>query len=206
MVQALVASETGKAYHSERNGVQIEALAALSMKLVHPDVFLPLFPARAVRRAIQAFQPDIVHIQDQYTLGRNAAIAAQQLEIKCVGTNHLLPENSAPYVPVLSRIKPLFNWVLWKWMRETYDRVDVVAVPSQTAVRVLRSVGIRQPVFPISCGADIALFHTDPTVDRSAWRSRYGIAPQKTIFFFVGRVDREKRWSTDSRNVLAQPG
>jgi glycosyltransferase involved in cell wall biosynthesis len=30
-------------------------------------------------------------------------------------------------------------------------------------------------------------------VDRLAWRGRYGIDPQKIIFFFVGRVDREKR-------------
>lgn len=191
-VVALVASDTGTAYRSEHNGVQIDAVPALSLKLIHPDVYVPLLPGRAVHRSIQNFRPDIVHIQDQYTLGRYAAITAKRLGIKCVGTNHFMPENLAPYVPLISRIKPVFNWVLWKWMRETYDRLDAVACPSQTAARILGSIRVRPPVFPISCGANTTFFHTDPTVDRSIWRARYGIDPQNIIFFFVGRVDREK--------------
>jgi glycosyltransferase involved in cell wall biosynthesis len=191
-VMALVGSERGHAYQSERNGVRIQAVDALDLKLFHPDSCLPLFSAKAVRHAFESFQPDIVHIQDHYSLCRNVAITAQRLGVKCVGTNHFMPENLAPYVPVLSSIKPVFNWVLWKWMRETYDRVDAVAGPSRTAAEILRSVGLRPPVFPISCGVNTTLFHTDPTVDRSACRTHYGIDPERKIFFFVGRVDKEK--------------
>jgi glycosyltransferase involved in cell wall biosynthesis len=191
-VLALTGSERGHAYQFERNGVSIHALAALSLSHFHPDSCLPLFSARAVRQTFKTFQPDIVHIQDHYFLCRNAAITAQHLGIKCVGTNHFMPENLAPYVPVLSWIKPVFNWVLWHWMRDTFDRLDAVASPSGTAARMLRSAGVRPPVFPISCGGNTRFFHPDPTVDRSAWRSRYGIDLHKTIFFFVGRVDREK--------------
>jgi glycosyltransferase involved in cell wall biosynthesis len=192
-VLALVGSERGRGYQSERNGVQIQAVDALDLNFLHPDSCIPLFSAKAVRQVFESFQPDIVHIQDHYFLSRNAAITAQRLGVKCVGTNHFMPENLAPYVPVFSRIKPLFNWVGWHWMRETYDRLDAVACPSGTAARMLRSVKIRPPVFPISCGGNTHFFHPDPDVDRFAWRKRYGIDPQKTIFFFVGRVDREKR-------------
>jgi 1,2-diacylglycerol 3-alpha-glucosyltransferase len=192
-VLAMVGSERGKAYQSERNGVRIQAVAALNLSRIHPDSCLPLFSARAVRHIFETFQPDVVHIQDHYFLSRNAAITAHRLGVKCVGTNHFMPENLAPYVPLLSRIKPVFNWVLWRWMRETYDRLDAVASPSGTAARILRSVGVRPPVFPISCGGNTHFFRPDSTIDRSAWRKRYGIDPQKTIFFFVGRVDREKR-------------
>jgi glycosyltransferase involved in cell wall biosynthesis len=192
-VMALVGSETTKPYHTERNGVQIEALPTLSLKLFHPDSFISLFSARAVRRTIRAFQPDIIHIQDHYPVCRNAVLAAKSMGIKCVGTNHFMPENLAPYIPVVSMIKPVFNWVMWKWMRETYDRLAAVACPSRTAAALLHKVGVRPPVFPISCGANIRLFHTDPGVDRSSWCARYGIDSKKKIFFFVGRVDREKR-------------
>jgi glycosyltransferase involved in cell wall biosynthesis len=192
-VLALVGSERGYAYQSERNGVRIQAVDALDLSRFHPDSCLPLFSARAVRHVFETFQPDIVHIQDHYFLCRNAAITAQHLGVKAVGTNHFMPENLAPYVPLLSRIKPAFSWVLWHWMRETYDRLDAVACPSGTAARILRSVKVRPPVFPISCGGNTRFFHSDPTVDRSGWRRRYGIDPHKTIFFFVGRVDREKR-------------
>ena len=191
-VLALVGSERGQAYQSQRNGVQIEAVNTLSLKAFHPDSGLPLFSMKAVRRAFETFQPDIVHIQDHYSLGRNAAITAQRLGVKRVGTNHFMPENLAPYVPVLSKVKPVFNWVLWKWMSETYNRLNAIAAPSRTAAGMLRSAGLRPPVFPISCGVNMDLFHPDPAVDRFAWRTRYGIDPDKIVFFFVGRVDKEK--------------
>jgi 1,2-diacylglycerol 3-alpha-glucosyltransferase len=192
-VLALVGSENGPAYRSERNGVKIEAVSSLNLKAFHPDACLPLFSSRAVRQVIEHFRPDIIHIQDHYFLCRNAAIAARKMGIKCVGTNHFMPENLAPYVPILSKIKPVFNWVLWTWMKETYNRLDAVAGPSQTAARILRSVGLRPPVVPISCGVNTALFHPIPAVDRLAWRTRYGIDPARIVFFFVGRVDKEKR-------------
>jgi 1,2-diacylglycerol 3-alpha-glucosyltransferase len=192
VVQVLVASEKGRAYRSQRNGVQMESLPALNLKAFHPDVFLPLFSAPSVLRILQTFQPDILHIQDHYPVCRNAILSARCLGIKTVGTNHFMPENLAPYVRFISNIKPVFNWVLWRWMRETYDRVDAVVAPSQTAAAILQKVGLRPPVSPISCGVDISLFHTNTSVDRSAWRARYGIDPNKIIFFFVGRVDREK--------------
>ncbi len=191
-VLVLAASENGRAYRTQRNGIQMEALSALNLSVLHPDVFLPLLSAPAVLRTLRTFQPDIVHIQDHYPVCRNAMLSAHRLGIKVVGTNHFMPENLAPYVPLLSRIKPVFNWVLWRWMRETYDRANAVVTPSRTAAAILRSVGLRPPVIPISCGVDNVLFHTDPSVNRSAWRARYGIDPHKIIFFFVGRVDREK--------------
>jgi len=192
-VLALVGSERGRAYSSRRNGVQIEALSALNLKIFHPDAFLPLFSARAVQLAIQVFQPDIVHIQDHYPLCRNAVIFAHRLGIKTVGTNHFMPENLAPYVPVLSKIKPVFNWVLWQWMSDTYNRLNAIVTPSRTAARMVRSAGLWPPILPISCGVNTDLFHPIPAVDRRAWRTRYGIDPDKIVFFFVGRVDKEKR-------------
>ncbi|HTX78652.1 MAG TPA: glycosyltransferase [Longilinea sp.] len=192
-VLALAGSERGKGYESERNGVCIHALNSIDLSLFHPDSCLPLLSARAIRRVFETFQPDIVHIQDHYFVSRNAAIIAHRLGVKCVGTNHFMPENLAPYVPVLSRIKPFFNWVLWHWMRETYDRLDAIACPSGTAARIVRSAHVRPPVFPISCGGNTHFFQPDPVIDRLYWRSRYGIDPHKIIFFFVGRVDREKR-------------
>jgi glycosyltransferase involved in cell wall biosynthesis len=192
-VLALTGSERGGAYHSQRNGVQIEAVSSLNLKLFHPDACLPLFSAKAVRRVFETFQPDIVHIQDHYSLCRNAAITAQRLGVKRVGTNHFMPENLAPYIPVLSRIKPVYNWVLWRWMRATYDHLDVVTAPSRTAASLVRSVGLKPPVFPISCGVDTELFRPDPSVDRQFWRGHYGIDPERKVFFFVGRVDKEKR-------------
>jgi glycosyltransferase involved in cell wall biosynthesis len=110
-----------------------------------------------------------------------------------VGTNHFMPENLAAYIPLISRIKPLYNWILWHWMRFTFDHLDAVAVPSRIAAHILEMNSVRPPVCTISCGANTGIFHPIPHVDRVEWRKKYGIDVDKKIFFFVGRVDREKR-------------
>jgi glycosyltransferase involved in cell wall biosynthesis len=127
--------------------------------------------------------------------------AARRRGIKVVGTNHFIPDNLAPYVPLVSRIKPFYNWVLWHWMREVYDRLDTVAAPSQIATEILKNVGLKPPVCAISCGVNLSLFRPNPSVNRVAWRMKYGIDPSKKIFFFVGRVDREKHLEVGIRAV-----
>ncbi|MGA9398413.1 MAG: glycosyltransferase [Anaerolineaceae bacterium] len=191
-VMVVAGSERGHPYRELINGVKLEAVRAINLKLIHPDSYLSLFPSFAARRILDTFHPDIVHIQDHYPLCRAMVFAARRRGIRIVGTNHFMPDNLAPYVPLVSRIKPLFNRVLWHWMREVYDRLDAVAAPSRTAAEMLKKVGVRPPVYPISCGVNMNLFRFDPSVDRLAWRARYGIDLNQTAFFFVGRVDREK--------------
>jgi 1,2-diacylglycerol 3-alpha-glucosyltransferase len=191
-VMVAAGSERGHPYHGNINGVQLEAVRALSLRLFHPDSYVAIFPSLAVGRILDIYQPDIVHIQDHYSLSRAMVIAAHKRRIKIVGTNHFMPDNLAAYIPLVSKIKPFYNWVLWHWMREVYDRIDAVAGPSQTAVNMLKRVGLKPHVLTISCGVNTSLFRPIPDVDRLAWRSSYGIDPAKIIFFFVGRVDREK--------------
>jgi glycosyltransferase involved in cell wall biosynthesis len=104
-----------------------------------------------------------------------------------------MPENLAPYLPLVSRIKPFYRWALWRWMREVYDRLDAVAAPSRTGAEMLKTIGLRPPVTPISCGVNTQLYRPDPLVDRQTMRERYKIDENRKVFFFVGRVDREKR-------------
>jgi len=191
-VMVAAGSDRGYSYCDQINGVQLETIRALSLKSIHPDTYLPLFPSFSAGRILHSFHPDIVHIQDHYPLSRAMVLAARRHGIKLVGTNHFMPDNLAPYIPLFSRIKPFYSWLLWYWMREVYDRLDAVVGPSLTAAEMLKKEGLRPPVLSISCGVNTKLFRPDPYVDRLACRARYGINPTDKVFFFVGRVDREK--------------
>jgi len=70
-----------------------------------------------------------------------------------------------------------------------------------TGMEMLKKVGLRPPVSSISCGVDTNLFRPDPSVDRLTWRNCYGIDPSRKVFFFVGRVDREKHLEVIIRAV-----
>ncbi len=202
-VMVAAGSERGHPYRAQINNVRLEAVRALNLRIIHPDSHLPLFPSFAAGRILDEFRPDIVHIQDHYPLSRAMVFAARRRGIKLVGTNHFMPDNLAPYVPLISGFKPFYNWVLWHWMREVYDRLDAVVGPSRTAAEMLMMVGLKPSVFSISCGVNTNLFRPDQAVNRLAWRARYGIDPTSKIFFFVGRVDREKRLDVIIRAIHA---
>jgi 1,2-diacylglycerol 3-alpha-glucosyltransferase len=192
-VTAVFPSDEGRAYSRVRNGVQLEGIRSLRMTSVHPDTCIPLPSGKAIRAIYDAARPEVVHIQDHYPLSRVMLHEAKKRGIGVMGTNHFMPENLAPYVPGLSNIKPVFNWILWKWMLSVYNQMELVATQSRAAAQLVRAQGLRPPVFAASCGIDLRRFHPDLSVDRSACRARYGIDLKRTIFLFVGRVDKEKR-------------
>jgi glycosyltransferase involved in cell wall biosynthesis len=74
----------------------------------------------------------------------------------------------------------------------TYNHLDAVTAPTETAAQILRQHGIRVPVHAITCGVDLNRFHPDPVVDRTKLLSKYGLDPECTIFLYVGRVDQDK--------------
>ena len=192
-VLVVVPSTEGPADQKEVHGVRIQAIKSVQLSFLHQGVFYTPLPGRAIRRIVNTFKPDIVHIHDHYPISRAVVMAAKRAGIKTVGTNHFMPENLMPYLPFPGEMKQSFDWVLWQWMLELYNRLDVATAPSRTAAAILRRQGLVKPVYPISCGVDSRRFHVQTDIDRSAWRRRYGLDPNKILFLFVGRVDGEKR-------------
>jgi len=192
-VAAIFPSDQGGSYHTKRDRVDIQYLWAIDINfLYHGAVYTP-FPASMIERVMRRFKPEIVHIQDHYPLCYYTLSIARRYNAKMVGTNHFMPENLAPIVPWISRYKRFFDKVLWFWMLHLYNHLDIAVGPSQTAVDIIKMRGIRVPAYPVTCGVNLERFFPDTRVDRNLWRERYGLARDKIIFFFVGRVDGEKR-------------
>jgi 1,2-diacylglycerol 3-alpha-glucosyltransferase len=192
-VLVILDSHRGAASQTLMNGVQVVELRSVSLNAFHAGIYFSPYPSSEVRRLIKTFQPDIIHIQDHYPICRAVVSHARKHRIKIVGSNHFVPENLAPYFPGLSKIKPVFNWLLWQWMLDVYRHVDVISAQSNAAVKLIQRQRLHIPILPISCGIDLHLFHPDPLVDRQIYCKRFGIDPQKKIFFFLGRIDGEKR-------------
>jgi glycosyltransferase involved in cell wall biosynthesis len=186
-------SDYGKAYQIDHNGVHIYTISAVEMGFLHNQAYVNLLPAYEARQVFRHFQPDILHLHDHYPLSQSLLAAAHRRGIPVIGTNHFVPENLAPYVPLLPRLWPLFSSMLWWWMKLVYNRMDLVTAPSRTAANILQSQRMRPPIHPVSCGVDLERFHVDAGVDRCAVRRKYDLDANRTIFHFVGRVDAEKK-------------
>jgi glycosyltransferase involved in cell wall biosynthesis len=160
---------------------------------MHVGVYYPIFPHAAIDQMFKTFKPDIVHIHDHYPMSVIIMNRARQRGIKVMGTNHFLPENLAPYFPLYRIARRFSVWALWTWMKVTFNQLNLITTPSQTAANILCSVGLRPPVVPISCGVDLGIFNTRLAGERPAIREQYGLPLDKPVLAFVGRVDGEKR-------------
>jgi 1,2-diacylglycerol 3-alpha-glucosyltransferase len=192
-VMVVVDSNHEQESHATVNDVEVVELGSISLNIFHSAVHFSPFPGSEIRRLVKSFQPEVVHIQDHFPICRAAIHEASINGVKIVGSNHFIPENVAPYIPILSKVEPVFNWVLWKWMLDAYMHVDVISAQSKAAASLIQQQGLRNPIVPISCGLDLQLYHPDPNVDRNIYRQRYGIDLQKKAFLFLGRIDGEKR-------------
>ena len=182
-----------KPYRAEQNGVDLHAVRTVHLGMFHPDAYLNLPATRTIQHIFDTFRPEVIHVHDHYPISQNVIRVARQRGIRVLGTNHFMPENLAPYIPLPASFKTFFQRTLWWWMLLTYNHLDIVTGPSRTAVTIMRRNGLKPPAYPISCGVDLNRFHLLPELDRIELRQRYGLDPSRKVFLFVGRVDGEKK-------------
>lgn len=181
-------------YQAEtHNGVCLHLVRSVNFGWIHPEAYYSFFPAAQIRRIFRAVRPDVVHIQDHYFLCRDVVSVARQLHIPVMGTNHFLPENLLPYLHLLPLTRKQKIALLWALMLQTYNRLDIVTTPTQTAAGILGKQAIRPAIRPVSCGVNTCQFQPSHGINRAAACAKFGLDPTKTIFLYVGRLDGEKR-------------
>ena len=192
-VMVLTPSKKMKSHSSTINGVQLEAIPAIHLSVLHPSIYFTPFPAPRVKQLFDEFEPELVHIQDHYFLSSAVAGEAHRRGIPAMGTNHFLPENLLPFLREFPSLQHLAAIPLWGMMLNVFNKLDLATTPSKTAARILRGQRIYIPVRPISNGVDTTRFHPDPTTDRIGIRRKYNLLPEKPLFLYIGRLDGEKR-------------
>lgn len=188
-VLVMAPSPTGKAARKVVHGVTIQGVPAVALI---DNTNVTAFSQGLVARTMTAFQPDVVHVQDHYFLSRSVVAVARAQHRLTVGTNHFLPDNLTDNLPLTHWLHKPLDQLLWSAMLTVYNHLDAVSTPTETAAAILRAQGLRVPVTAISCGVDVERFRPRPDVDRARLRQRYGLAMDKTILLYVGRLDREK--------------
>ena len=158
---------------------------------------LGLLPPAAAGRAITAHQPDVLHLHSPLTLGLAARAAAQRRGVPVIYTNHYLPLN---VWPALAHAPAGTGGRLAARARESAfygfvtgfaNHCDYVTAPTVTALRLLRSRGLRVPSQAVSNGVDLERFSTGAADE--ALRSRYGLPAGRPVILSVGRLSGEKR-------------
>ncbi|MCT9621946.1 glycosyltransferase [Curtobacterium sp. C2H10] len=129
---------------------------------------------------LDAFQPDVLHIQSHVVVGRGMVPEAHARGIRVIATNHFMPENLLEYTPFGKRTVPIAVKIAWNDAAKTYRLADAITTPTNLAADYLRRAIAGQRVLAISCG-----------IDATRYVAREG-RPAGNDIVFVGRVAPEK--------------
>jgi glycosyltransferase involved in cell wall biosynthesis len=159
--------------------------------LFHPGFRFspPPFLLRRVLEEVRRTQPDVVHAQGHFFVGRALIRAAKQLGVPVVATNHFMPDNLVFYLHLPERIENKVTEWAWRDFSRVFDRADLVTAPTPFAAKLAEEKGVYGPIVPVSCGMDLSRFSS--TNDGHAFKTRYGV-PERPVFMYVGRLDAEK--------------
>ncbi|SNR53946.1 Glycosyltransferase involved in cell wall bisynthesis [Haloechinothrix alba] len=148
----------------------------------HPSfrVCPPWRAGRDLDRIMSEVNPDVVHAQSHFVIGRALVNGATARGIPAVATNHFMPENLLGYLPLPHALGARAARWAWRDLGRVYGRVDAVTAPTPRAVALLRSHGFVHEARAVSCGIDAERYQNN------------GNTIAGTILF-VGRLDKEKR-------------
>ncbi|HVW43376.1 MAG TPA: glycosyltransferase [Amycolatopsis sp.] len=188
-VHVVCASDSGPRKDVLEDGVWLHRLASKPL-LIHPTVRFvpPIGVPRALRRLVADIEPDVLHTQDHFTIGRAAMAAARQRGIPVVATNHFMPDNLLPYVP--RWLHAVLVRIAWYDFCRIYTRADHITTPTRTAADLVARWGFGRDVEPVSCGVDFDRFH--PFGQPKVMARKEFHLPDEPTIAFVGRLDAEK--------------
>ncbi|MDD3347247.1 glycosyltransferase family 4 protein [Oscillibacter sp.] len=116
-----------------------------------------------------------------------AALGAKLRGKKVVWYGHSTMEDFRDSFKGSNLLAPLFR----RWITFCYGLGDVVITPTEYSRDLLKTYGLRRPVYPLSNGVDTAFFHPDKALG-AAFRRRYGLGDGEKAVISVGHTIARK--------------
>ncbi|MFZ9994420.1 MAG: glycosyltransferase [Steroidobacteraceae bacterium] len=183
----LVAPEYPGADHSSH----VEPMQRIPSRQVPRDPEDRLFKWRALMDWADRLQPedvDVVHIQTPFVAHYAGVKIARRLGAPVVETYHTYFEHYLHhYVPALPT--SLMQYMARRFTVSQCHDVQAVISPSRQMADALRAYGVRTPIEVLPTGLPPGCFAHG---NGSRFRADHGIAAQRPMALFVGRVAHEK--------------
>lgn len=216
-VMVICPSQTGRNYTRTIDGVKTVYLRSVDAK-VYPDqihdvpkkkkflgIKLPhlvyrhglrvsVFPQMEVKKALDEFRPDVVHVQVSDPIGLSVVWYARRRGIPVVTTEHNQPDVFTDTLKVPGVVKKPVNYLLTSYFRNRQSKSDFVTMPTEQAIKDLiwsRGKGFPVPVAAVSNGVDLTDFK--PGKASAEIYRKYALPNDRPVVLYVGRVDPEKK-------------
>lgn len=150
-----------------------------------------LNPNREVKKIIEDFDPDVIHIQMLMGIGQAAMKYGNKLGIPVVTTNHAMPENLMDNLRLLAPVSRPINYMLKAYGARFHSKADIITMPTESAISMFNEVErITTPIVAVSNGIDLSRFTPGQASDDVY--KRFNLPKDKPIVSYIGRLDAEK--------------
>ncbi|MRH44551.1 glycosyltransferase [Aquibacillus halophilus] len=161
---------------------QVFRFASLPFYL-YPECRLALPNVFHIKKELEQFQPDLIHIATPFNMGLTGLFLAKKLDIPVVGSYHTNFDRYLQYYD----LQFLSKW-LWRYLNWFHRSFHKTFVPSNETKSILVNQGFSN-VHIWSRGVDTKKFH--PHFSSNRIREKYHITAP-FILSFVGRLAPEK--------------
>lgn len=182
-VDVLWPSADGQHLSSHDHGVRVHRLSSIALPgRPRMQVCTPRVVSRQIDQILAVARPEVVHVQSHLSLGRSLLRAARAAGVPALATNHFMPENLVPHVPLVRRFPGLASRLAWRDLERVFSEADLLTAPTSRAVDLLADATDLPRAEVVSCGVDLA---------RYAQLARTLVRQEPTVLF-VGRLEHEK--------------
>jgi glycosyltransferase involved in cell wall biosynthesis len=189
--QVAVIAPSENRHFSKRKIDDLDVYTMPSLPLIfYPKLRFPVpfFLQSKLRKVIDGFKPDVIHLQDHFILSKAVIALNRELNIPVIGTNHFMPENITSLFKN-NTVKTTVERFLWARFVQVFNQVELVTTPTETGARLIRPQ-LHTDVVAISSGISLREFNAYGKKD--SIKEKYGL-PDRPLLLYVGRVDPEKR-------------
>lgn len=152
---------------------------------------ISLNPYKEVKKIIDDFEPDVIHIQMLLGIGQAVMKYGNKKSIPIVSTNHAMPENLMDNLKLLAPVSRPINYMLKAYGARFHSKADYVTLPTQSAIDMFGINGkMPVPMEAVSNGIDLSRFKPGSVPDELY--EKFAIPKDVPIVSYVGRVDAEK--------------
>jgi phosphatidylinositol alpha 1,6-mannosyltransferase len=151
---------------------------------LYPDVQWAFPRLRDIVDDLAAFEPDVVHVATEFSLGIAGVKAARQLGLPIIASAHTDYEQYAARYGV--------TWAVragWHYLRWFYGQAHRVLCPSRIYEEALHTQGVMHTGI-WSRGVDPEVF--SPGYRSEDYRAAFGLGPDDLLVTYIGRIAREK--------------
>ena len=168
---------------------------SISMPLGRGEYRIPTGLGRKVRRDLDNFRPNVVHLSSPDPSGHAALRWAQDRDIPVLASVHTRFETYPRYYN-MAFLEPL----IVRGLRRFYNRCDALVAPSQSMIDELLAMEMHDDIALWSRGVDRTIFSSDRR--DLAWRRSLGLADDDVAIVFLGRLVMEKGLDVFAESIV----